>query len=490
MKPKKRRQRRADRLNQASLEDIIRENPDLFRGGNVNLIGEAEIEGTYGEVNQRRRRRKQEFIEDLPNVGGEVTFELARMLPLLGDAIDVAEVGKAAATGKDFYENEASPEALAGLAAAGLLVPNIIEKPLKRAFKPLKRLFSKADNVSPKTDIPNRTGFGKESKWHPGIKFLPDSKMTDAERAYHAELNRLKNEIDSDEGRERVRKMITEEVKHLADDPNTPTKLRQQLSDLLFDRDLMDMKVQEVFYGGRNKGFMNTSMKQADAKNRASYNTVRNNINPDEDLMSADHEMAHSIQHNILEALGVDTKKVFRTGERTDLQKQGFRSHGARGLTLDRDILQGVQMTDDPSLLRPRTDNRRLRAKRVKKYAEEGLDVDVNNPDNPSEAIRLENALRGHRTNEPYPLLAGERRMMIEQGVLPTRYTPVTEGAVERFRGTPMGNLVLMAPTNFQSPTTRSFANRRIAELMNRMPALIPALASAGYLSSKGQQEN
>lgn len=135
MKPKKRRQKRADRLNQSALEDIIRENPDLFRGGNVNLIGEAEVEGTREEVKNRRERNRREALKGIS--GG--ALELARYLPFIGDAIDVAEAGNAVRTGKDLYGEEASPYALAGMTAAGLLVPNIIEKPAKASMKALKR---------------------------------------------------------------------------------------------------------------------------------------------------------------------------------------------------------------------------------------------------------------------------------------------------------------------------------------------------------------
>jgi len=122
-------------LNQAALEDIIRENPDLFRGGNVNLIGEAEVEGTREEVKNRRERNRREALKDVS--GG--ALELARYLPFIGDAIDVAEAGNAVRTGKDLYGEEASPYALAGMTAAGLLVPNIIEKPAKASMKALKR---------------------------------------------------------------------------------------------------------------------------------------------------------------------------------------------------------------------------------------------------------------------------------------------------------------------------------------------------------------
>ena len=135
MRAKKRRQRREDRRNQAELEGIIRENPDLFRGGNVNLLGEAEIEGTRGEIRDRREKNRKKALKDVS--GG--ALELARYLPFIGDAIDIAEAGSSVRTGKDLYGNEASPYALAGMTAAGLLVPNIIEKPAKASMRALKR---------------------------------------------------------------------------------------------------------------------------------------------------------------------------------------------------------------------------------------------------------------------------------------------------------------------------------------------------------------
>lgn len=500
----KRRIRREDRRNQAELESIIRENPDLFRGGNVNLLGEAEVEGTYGEVNNRRRRRKKEFIEDLPEVGKEISFELARMAPFLGEGIDTAEILNSTQTGEDLYGNEASTAELAGMMAAGLLIPNIIERPAKKLYRGIKRFFRKGGDSGYKPTIkkpavkghdlkktpPNRTGFGVGSRWNnERVNPLPDSEMTPSESVYHEEINTIKDQINSEEGKKRVRKMITDEVKFLEADPNTPQEVRDDIARLLFDEDLMDKKVQEVFHGGsNNKGFMNTKMQQADPSDRAHYTPSRNLINPDSDKMSADHEMAHSIQYNILNSLGLPSNRLFSVGERVDLQKQGFRTHGRRGLRLDRDIIGGVHMTDDPNLLRPRTDDRLLVPKSNKAYAEEGFDIDFLNPDNPSKEINLVNAQRGHRTNEPYPMMAEERRRMMDEGILPSRHSEVTEKMMEMFRGSLSGNKGLTSATDFQSPTMRSFANRRMAELMNRMPALVPTLAGTGYLASQRGQ--
>lgn len=122
---------RQDRLNKEILEEIIRENPDLFRGGNMQLLGEAEVAGTYDEVNDRRRRLREEFIEDLPALGKEIGFEIARMVPFLGEAIDLVELGKVNLEGVDLYGDETNKALYNTFAAAGLVIPNVLERPLK-----------------------------------------------------------------------------------------------------------------------------------------------------------------------------------------------------------------------------------------------------------------------------------------------------------------------------------------------------------------------
>lgn len=70
------------------------------------------------------------------------------MLPFIGEGLDVAEAGKVAATGSDYFGQEADPTLYAGLTAAGLLIPNVLETPLKalknagvKTFRDLEHLF-------------------------------------------------------------------------------------------------------------------------------------------------------------------------------------------------------------------------------------------------------------------------------------------------------------------------------------------------------------
>ena len=72
----------------------------------------------------------------------------AGMLPFVGEGLDVVEAGKVAATGSDYFGQEADPTMYAGLTAAGLLIPNLLETPLKalknagvKTFRDLEHLF-------------------------------------------------------------------------------------------------------------------------------------------------------------------------------------------------------------------------------------------------------------------------------------------------------------------------------------------------------------
>ena len=85
-------------------------------------------------------------------------FEAARMAPVLGEIIDGAEIAYASQTGKDFYDEDASAAELGAIMGAGLIVPNIIERPLKKIGKAAKKFFKigkKADsNLPTVSDIP------------------------------------------------------------------------------------------------------------------------------------------------------------------------------------------------------------------------------------------------------------------------------------------------------------------------------------------------
>lgn len=74
-------------------------------------------------------------------------LDAARMMPIVGEGIDVAEIAHAAATGKDFYGEDASPEELSALLAAGLLIPNVIEQPLRKGYRAIKQAIRGSDDA-------------------------------------------------------------------------------------------------------------------------------------------------------------------------------------------------------------------------------------------------------------------------------------------------------------------------------------------------------
>lgn len=72
------------------------------------------------------------------------------MAPIAGEIIDGAEVVYAGQTGKDFYGDDASATELGAIMGAGLVVPNIIERPLKKIGKAAKKFFKFGKKADPK----------------------------------------------------------------------------------------------------------------------------------------------------------------------------------------------------------------------------------------------------------------------------------------------------------------------------------------------------
>lgn len=70
-------------------------------------------------------------------------MEVLRYLPVTGEVIDAAELAKVAATGKDIYGQEQDPGMFAAMTAAGYLIPNVLEKPLKSAWRAVKQFPAK-----------------------------------------------------------------------------------------------------------------------------------------------------------------------------------------------------------------------------------------------------------------------------------------------------------------------------------------------------------
>lgn len=100
---------------QQALERLAQlQNPDRLRGGDA----------PFRTVRQEKDRMAAEGTD-------ESMFEFIRMFPVLGEAIDLVELGKVNLTGRDLYGEETDKDLYNTFAAAGLVIPNVLEKPLK-----------------------------------------------------------------------------------------------------------------------------------------------------------------------------------------------------------------------------------------------------------------------------------------------------------------------------------------------------------------------
>jgi HPt (histidine-containing phosphotransfer) domain-containing protein len=89
-------------------------NPDRLRSGNA----------PFRTINQEKDRMASEGTD-------EAMFELIRMFPVIGEAIDLVEAGKVNLTGKDLSGRETDKGLYNTFAVAGLVIPNVLEGPLK-----------------------------------------------------------------------------------------------------------------------------------------------------------------------------------------------------------------------------------------------------------------------------------------------------------------------------------------------------------------------
>jgi hypothetical protein len=100
---------------QQALERLAQlQNPDRLRGGDA----------PFRTIKQEKDRMAAEGAD-------EGMFELIRMFPVIGEAIDLVELGKVNLTGKDLYGGETDKDLYNTFAAAGLVIPNVLEGPLK-----------------------------------------------------------------------------------------------------------------------------------------------------------------------------------------------------------------------------------------------------------------------------------------------------------------------------------------------------------------------
>lgn len=102
------------------------------------LQPENQFRLTGGEAPFRPIKEQRDPVETL----GKGIAEVVRMLPFAGEVIDTYELGKVAATGEDVYGQEQDPGLFAALTAAGYVIPNVLEGPLKSAWRAVKKFPS------------------------------------------------------------------------------------------------------------------------------------------------------------------------------------------------------------------------------------------------------------------------------------------------------------------------------------------------------------
>ena len=84
----------------------------------------------------------KEKVDPVESLGKGIA-EAVRMLPFAGEVVDTYELGQVAATGEDVYGEEQDPGLFAALTAAGYVIPNVLEKPLKSAWRAIKKFPAK-----------------------------------------------------------------------------------------------------------------------------------------------------------------------------------------------------------------------------------------------------------------------------------------------------------------------------------------------------------
>ena len=178
-------------------------------------VGEAVVEGKFEPRNREERKVYRNLgvqgVLDLRDMQNKVredrgalargvakgatsgAFEAVRMAPIAGEIIDGAEIAYASKTGKDFYGDEASATELGAIMGAGLVIPNIIERPARAIGRGVKKFFKfgkKADStvsdiprepslrIGDVTSLPIKDASGKFVDPHPMKVRIPDPEHT------------------------------------------------------------------------------------------------------------------------------------------------------------------------------------------------------------------------------------------------------------------------------------------------------------------------
>jgi len=116
------------------------------------MLPEAEV-STLGNA---PRDLSKDFLEGIRYGAG--------MVPLLGETLDYAESAYANKYGTDFFGNPMHGPLNAGITTAGIVIPNVVEKPVKAGFKVVKNALPKIGPILKKFESSIDWG-----KWNPDI---------------------------------------------------------------------------------------------------------------------------------------------------------------------------------------------------------------------------------------------------------------------------------------------------------------------------------
>ena len=188
----------------------------------LNLLPEAEVVGTPTQYEEA------DLSASVLRGGALAGREALGLVPIVGEALDVAELSQIARTGRDFYGDDADPAMYAGMTAAGLLLPNIVERPLRAAGRGVKRFF----NLSSTKDVKEKA-FQALKSAHQKAEFVRDATdlVTNRGLGYRRfvleEGNRIVKEMNTPEGRKRIAEQIKLERAEAGKEPFTDWEMEQ-----------------------------------------------------------------------------------------------------------------------------------------------------------------------------------------------------------------------------------------------------------------------
>ncbi len=166
-------------------------------------IGAAEVVGTPTQYEEA------DLAGSVLRGGALATREALGLVPVVGEALDLAELNQIVRTGKDFYEDEADPKMYAGMTAAGMLLPNIIERPAKAIGRGVKKFFKLSDNKDVKEQaFQNFKTAHAKSDFVKDVTDLVANRGLGYRRFVLKEGDRIVREINTPEGRSRIAEQI------------------------------------------------------------------------------------------------------------------------------------------------------------------------------------------------------------------------------------------------------------------------------------------